>query len=202
MEQTRHRDLCKNVGIRPAKVVLEFAEVVKTKGLVPSAWIPKMVEEKITPAPVTEAPMVYRPKPRAKKIPGIAPDVVMGDRGYSDEGSEPVLAALPKRGVPLVGPFEQDPKLRRRKKTESAKAGTSKRDLQDSPSREDSSSKRPRTGASSSKGKTAELLDLSWLSVKELDPVTDDQVPGASDMVRTLMIRREYRSSSHLSGLR
>ena len=58
---------------------------------------------------------------------------------------------------------------------------SSKRDLQESPTRQEAVTKRPRTTGKGVSGP----VDLSQFEVDEYEPVTEVQVPGASSAVST-----------------
>jgi hypothetical protein len=193
----RHRDLCKSVGIRPLKVIVDFVDAVRTMELVPVQWIPVMEAQSriATPAPTQPS---QRPKPRVKKpvVPeAVLPvpmeeDEVPDDEDYEmGEDSEDevpvgkttrnkgknradiVVASAPKKGVATQG-------------------ASSKRVLQESPSRQESIAKRLRTGG---RQKTSKI-NLSGYIFGEFDPVMEGDVPGSTTAVRdSVSVRRDTR---------
>jgi hypothetical protein len=173
--------------MKPLKVIVDFVDAVRTMELVPVQWIPVMESQSrmATPAPTQPS---QRPKPRVKKpvVPeAVLPvpmeeDEVPGDDDYDmDEDSEddvPVAKATRNKGknradvVVASGP----------KKGNVAQGASSKRVLQDSPTRQESIAKRVRTG----KRQKAPRINLGGYTFVEHDPVSEEDVPGSSTAVR------------------
>ena len=133
------------------------------------------------PAVASSSVATKRPLPRAAKPIGLPHDVVMAEREASDVEVEELLPRFPKsKGKGRMDATEVSrPTKKTADPTGAVEGSLAKRDLQNSPSREESAAKRPRT----SEKRVPGGLDLGGLSMTEWDLVKDSDVPGASKAV-------------------
>ena len=172
--------------------------------LLPEGTIPVMVAP---PAPVptqeSSASVSRRPLPRATKPIGLPHDVIMSERGGSDVEVEELLphnsVSTASKGKGRLGGGDAPKKSKKVRLSPGTEEGTaSKRDLQDSPSREDSITKRPRTSEKTIPGG----IDLGKVAVMEGDLVQDSEVPRASEAVRSSVSSKGEGDAHPLPDLR
>ena len=150
---------------------------------------PRRLWEPMTPAPsqtvapatTTSSVATKCPLPCAAKPIGLPHDVVMAERESSDVEVEELLPRYPKSKGKGCMDATEVPRLTKKTvdSTGAVEASLAKRDLQNSPSQEESAAKRPRT----SEKRVPGGLDLGGLSMTEWDLVKDSDVPGASKAV-------------------
>ena len=159
-------------------------------GLFSLALLPVMEDATplLTPASSQVATVAERSNPQPTKA--TAEDVVMTE-APEDEGEDEEVVVAPPRPKGKSWAVVPVLPLRSGKMTES---GLSKRDFQESPTHQESTSKKARREGKEVPG----LLDLRNLEVDEYEPVTDDQVPGASGAVRSLSVGERVESDSLL----
>ena len=135
----------------------------------------------VAPATATSSVATKRPLPRAAKPIGLPHDVVMVEREASDVEVEELLPRhLQNKGKSRMDAVEVPRPVKKIVNPAGAVEGSlAKRDLQNSPSREESAAKRPRTLEKRVPGG----LDLGGLSMMEWDLVKDLDIPGASKAV-------------------
>ena len=186
--------MCQAAGIPPVRVVLDFVDAVRTMELLPSAWIPAMSGLQRMPTPAASQPVVgmERMKPRAKKPVGLPHDVIMAEREGSDMDVEDLMPVVPVDKGKRRADASPVPKRTRRGTVPvpEVEEVSSKRDLQDSPSRPDPVAKRQRVIEALVPGG----LDFSGLQVKEFDLVSEDQIAGAGTKVRCQEIQERVMS--------
>ena len=182
--------MCQAAGIPPLRVIVDFVDAVKTMELLPSAWIPAMIVPQWMPTPAASQPVVgmERLKPRAKKPVGLPHDVIMAEREGSDMDVEDLMLVVPVDKGKRRADAGPTPKRTRRGTVPvlEVEEVSSKRDLQDSPSRPDPVAKRQRVVEVSGSGG----LDFSGLQVKEFDLVSEDQIAGAVTKVRCQEVQK------------
>ena len=151
--------------------------------LLPSAWIPAMVAQPRMPTPAASQPAVgkERMKPRAKKPVGLPHDVIMAECEGSDMEVEDLMPVVPVDKGKRRADAGPAPKRSRRGTVPvlEVEGASSKRDLQDLPSRPDPVAKRQHV----IEGWAPGGLDFSGLQVKEFDLVSEDQIAGATTKV-------------------
>ena len=140
---------------------MNFVDAVKVMELLPEAWIPAMEEpeepkkksrEPMTPAPsqtmapatATSSVATKRPLPRAAKPIGLPHNVVMAEWESSDVEVEELLLRYPKsKGKSRMDAAKVSrPAKKTVDPTGAVEGSLAKRDLQNSPSREESAAKR------------------------------------------------------------
>ena len=146
------------------------------------------------PTPASSQPTVVgmeRLKPRAKKPIGLPHDVIMAEREGSDMEVDPIPVVPVDKGKRRAdaGPT---PKRTRRgtMAVPEVEGDSSKRDLQDLPSKPDPVAKRQRVIEASATGG----LDFSGLQVREFDLVSEDQIAGAGTKVCCQKIQERVTS--------
>ena len=153
-----------------------------------------MIVQPRMPTPAASQPVIgmERLKPRAKKPVGLPHDVIMAEREGSDMEVEDLMPVVPVDKGKRRADAGPAPKRTRRGTVPvpEVEGASSKRDLQDSPSRPDPVAKRQRV----IEGLVPGGLDFSGLQVKEFDLVSEDQIAGAMTKVRCLEIPDDSRA--------
>ena len=132
----------------------------------------------VVPAAASSSVATKRPLPRAAKPIGLPHDVVMAEREASDVEVEELLPKSKGKGR-MDAVEVSRPTKKTVDSTGVVEGSLAKQDLQNSPLREESAVKRPRT----SEKRVPGGLDLGGLSMTEWDLVKDSDVPGASKAV-------------------
>jgi hypothetical protein len=177
--QTRHRDLCREAKIPIVGVVEQFFTDARETKIIPLDRLPSIQEDIPTgqqAQTITKPSTRPRPRQRQKRVASSSEDIVMDDLNPRDS-EEDVPAPKGKGKQKAKGKVRiADP------------TGTSKRQLQESPSRQEPESKRSKTGTISS----LERPDFSQKSFLE-DSVIDtrdwpEMVGQVRDNFSTLFI--------------
>lgn len=152
--QRRHNNLCRHFQISPLKVVTDFADASAAVGNLPRAMIPFRTGEK-TPAPPENTQASKKSTPRVSEVDK---DVEMsefeeksatrGNRSGKTRAKLVPEVVISQRATPTAKGSQRAPSTKTIGKGSVAaqKAGT-KRDLPESPNKEEGSSKRSRKSA-------------------------------------------------------